>query len=130
MKIRAEHIIFRNYKNSDYSFVYEVKKNDYKEYVIQYWNEWNEEEQKKYFENFINNAKENSYIIKYDNMDIGFYNGNILENGNYEIGNICIIPEYQNKGIGTKIIENIISLYKDTDIELQCFKTNPVKKII
>ena len=62
-------------------------------------------------------------------MDIGFYNGNIIETGNYEIGNICIIPEYQNKGIGTKIIKDIITLYKKNDIELQCFKTNPVKKL-
>ena len=34
---------------------------------------------------------------------IGFYNGEIIDNGNYEIGNICIIPKYQGKGIGTKI---------------------------
>lgn len=98
-------------------------------YVIKYWNEWNEEIQKNYFDKFINNEKENSYIIQYDNIDIGFYNGNILENGNYEIGNICIIPEYQNKGIGTRILENLLALYKNTDIELQSFKINPVKKL-
>ena len=126
---KIEHITFRKFKDNDYNYVYDVKKNAYKEYVIQYWNEWNEEDQKKYFENFINSVKENSYIIQYDNMDIGFYNGNIIETGNYEIGNICIIPEYQNKGIGTNIMKDIITLYKNTDIELQCFKTNPVKKL-
>lgn len=126
---KIEHITFRNYKDNDYDFVYKVKKNAYKEYVIKYWNEWNEEIQRNYFDKFINNEKENSYIIQYDNIDIGFYNGNILENGNYEIGNICIIPEYQNKGIGTRILENLLALYKNTDIELQCFKINPVKKL-
>jgi ribosomal protein S18 acetylase RimI-like enzyme len=35
----------------------------------------------------------------------------------------------KNKGIGTKIIEEFIALYKNTDIELQCFKINPVKKL-
>jgi ribosomal protein S18 acetylase RimI-like enzyme len=126
---KIEHITFRKYKNNDYEFVYKIKKNAYEKYVINYWGEWNEKEQKKYFDKFIEAKKNDAYIIQYDNIDIGFYNGNILENGNYEIGNICIIPEYQNKGIGTKIIEEFIALYKNTDIELQCFKINPVKKL-
>lgn len=37
--------------------------------------------------------------------EIGFYNSEILENGNYEVGNICIIPEYQGKGIVTQILK-------------------------
>lgn len=36
------------------------------------------------------------------NEKIGFYNGEVSENGNYEIGNICIISECHGKGIGTK----------------------------
>ena len=36
---------------------------------------------------------------------IGFYNGGVLENGNYEVKNICILPEYQGKGIGTKLLK-------------------------
>ena len=126
---KIEHITCRTYKDEDYDFVYIVKKNVYKEYVINYWNEWNEKEQKKYFDNFIGSVKDNAYIIQYDNIDIGFYNGHVVENGNYKIGNICIIPEYQNKGIGTKILKDIITLYNNTDIELQCFKTNPVKEL-
>lgn len=121
-----ESITLRKYTINDYQFVYEVKRNAYKKYVEECWGEWDEETQQKYFENFINQVKDNAYIIQCDNKDIGFYNGESLENGNYEIGNICIIPEYQGKGIGTKILKNILEKYSDTNIEIQYFKQNPV----
>lgn len=117
------------YTDEYYKFVYNVKKNAYKKYVEECWGSWVEEDQIKYFENFINNVKENAYIIKLGNKDIGFYNDKILENGNYEIGNICIIPEYQGMGLGTKILQYIIEQHKNEDIEIQYFKQNPVGKL-
>ena len=33
--------------------------------------------------------------------------------GCYEIGCLCVVPEYQRKGIGTKAMEDILSLYSD-----------------
>lgn len=36
---KIEHITFRKFKDNDYNYVYNVKKNAYKKYVIQYWNE-------------------------------------------------------------------------------------------
>lgn len=121
-----EQINLRNYTDADYEFVYEVKKNAYRKYVEECWGEWNEENQRQYFENFINKVKENAFIIQLDGNAIGFYNGEVLENGNYEVGNICIIPEYQGKGIGTNILKDIIATYSNTDIEIQFFKQNPV----
>lgn len=121
-----EHITVRKYTNNDYGFVYQVKKNAYKKYVEECWGAWIEEKQQKYFENFINQVRENAFIIQYDNRDIGFYNGEILENGDYEVGNICIVSEYQGKGIGTKILKDILEQYKYNDIQIQYFKQNPV----
>ena len=68
----------------------------------------------------------NEEIYMVDDKKIGFYNGEVLENGNYEIGNICIISEYQGKGIGTKILKDKIDENKNRDIEIQYFKQNPV----
>lgn len=116
----------KKYSDDYYNFVYEVKKEAYKKYVEENFGEWNEEVQKEYFDKFINNVKENAYIIEYENQDIGFYNGEVLENGDYEIGNICIIPEYQGKGIGTKILKDIIKQNMERNIKLQYFKQNPV----
>ena len=117
------------YTDNDYEFVYEVKKNAYKKYVEECWGSWIEEDQRKYYEKFINTVKENAFIIMDNDKRIGFYNGELLDNGNYEIGNICIIPEYQGNGIGTKILKEIIEKYKDREIEIQYFKQNPVGKL-
>ena len=101
-----------NYKlipitENDYNFIYDLKKNAYIKYVEEIWG-WNEEAQQGYFKNFIETYKDNTYLIKLDDKVIGFYNDEILENGDYEVGNICIIPEYQGKGIGTKILKDIL----------------------
>ena len=120
---------FRNITPEDYEYIYELKKNAYKEYVIMNWGAWDEESQKEYFKNFINTYKDTTYIIQTEGKDIGFYNDAMLENGNYEIGNICIIPEYQGKGIGTKILKDVIEDHKEFNIEIQYFKQNPVGKL-
>lgn len=120
---------FRNITPEDYEYIYELKKNAYKEYVIMNWGAWDEEAQKEYFKNFINAYKDTTYIIQTEGKDIGFYNDAMLDNGNYEIGNICIIPEYQGKGIGTKILKDVIEEHKEFNIEIQYFKQNPVGKL-
>ena len=53
----------------------------------------------------------------------------MLENGDYEIGNICIIPQYQRKGIGTSILKRILAQSEDRDMIIQYFKQNPVGKL-
>ena len=54
----------------------------------------------------------------------GFYNGKEIENNTFEIGNICIKPKYQNKGIGTAVLKEIIFETKEKNIKLQVFKIN------
>lgn len=135
-----------NKNNSDYSqynmrpyidnkyhdfkeFVYQTKRAAYKKYVEECWGSWNEEEQRNYFENFINTAYNDAWIIQLNGKNIGFYNGTTLDDGSYEIGNICIIPEYQGRGIGTKVLKDIIELHKDQDLHIQFFKSNPVESL-
>ncbi len=118
--------ILEPYTDQYYDFVYNVKKNAYIKYVEQCWGKWNEEDQKEYFKKFIDTYKTNSYIIKVGNKAIGFYNDEYLIDGSYEIGNICIIPEYQRKGIGTDILKNKLEEHNNQDIKIQFFKQNPV----
>ena len=100
-----------------------------RQYVEECWGEWNEEAQKKYFEEFINTVYNDTWIIQLNGKDIGFYNGLNLEDGSYEIGNICIIPEFQGKGIGTQVLKDIMELHKEQDLHIQYFKQNPVGKL-
>ncbi len=120
----------RPYIDNEYhdykEFIYQTKKDAYKKYVEECWGPWNEEDQRKHFERFINTVSNDAWIIQLNGKDIGFYNGLTLEDGNYEIGNICIIPEYQGKGIGTQVLKDIMELHKDQDLYIQYFKQNPV----
>ena len=51
--------------------------------------------------------------IKNEDKAIGFYNDEELEDGSYEVGNICIIPEYQGKGIGKELLKRVTDHYDD-----------------
>ena len=116
---------YHNYKD----FIYQLKKDSYKKYVEECWGSWIEEEQLKYYEKFIDTVKEDTWIIQLNGKDIGFYNGMTLEDGSYEIGNICIIPEYQGRGIGTQVLKDVMELHKNQDIHIQYFKQNKVGKL-
>lgn len=113
---------------TDYEFIYQVKKDAYKKYVEHYFGSWEEDKQREYFKKFMNACKEDAYIITFEGNNIGFYNGCVAE-GKYEIGNICIVPAYQNRGIGTSILKDIISQNLGLEICLQYFKQNPVGRL-
>lgn len=118
----------RRVSENDYEFIYQVKKDAYQKYVEINFGSWEEEKQKEYFKKFIDGCKEDAYIITLDGKNIGFYNGGATE-GKYEIGNLCIIPEYQNRGIGTSILKDIISQNSGLEVRLQYFKQNPVGRL-
>lgn len=121
-----ENYILRKYENTDYEFVYEVKKNAYKKYVEQCWGKWNEIDQRNRFNESMEKTFDRIYIIMFNGERIGFYQGQVVNERTYYIENICIIPEYQGKGIGTEILKSVINEYSDKNIEIQYFKQNLV----
>lgn len=123
----------RPYINNEYhnyyEFVYRLKKDCYINYVEENWGTWDEETQRQLFKKFMNLYEKQLYIIQLSGIDIGFYNGVTLNDGSYEIENICILSEYQKRGIGTRILKDILELHKHQDIKTQYFKQNPVRKL-
>ena len=124
-----ENYILRKYENTDYEFVYEVKINAYKKYVEQCWGKWDDIDQKNRFKESMEKTFDRTYIIIFNNERIGLYQGQLVNERTYYIENICIIPEYQGKGIGTEILKTVINEYSDKNIEIQYFKQNPVGKL-
>lgn len=53
------------------------------------------------------------YIILCDHKPVGCIACNMQETGVYEITCLCIVPEYQGKGIGTQTVQFVKSLYAD-----------------
>ena len=119
----------RPYKKENYQFVYDLKKTVYQKYVEMNWGKWNEEFQIKLFDSFIQDYGKEIQIIVANGVEIGFFHGNITKAGDYELGNICILPKYQNKGFGSRVLKDIIKNNKTKDIYLKFFKQNPVVKL-
>ena len=57
--------------------------------------------------------KSTKYIIICDNNPVGVISFDNKNDGNYYLGCLCIIPEYQGKGIGTQAFQFMLSVYSD-----------------
>ena len=53
------------------------------------------------------------YIILCDNRPVGCVSCKMPEKKEYEITCLCIIPEYQGKGLGTQAVRFVKALYDD-----------------
>lgn len=111
----------RKYLNNgyhqDYEFVYNIKKK-----CIKNPNEVVEEEQHKLYDDFIEEYQNDIYIIQLNGKDIGFYCGRISDDNTYEIIDLCLIPEYQDKGIDVQLLKDLLEMNSDKNINLQCMK--------
>ncbi len=53
------------------------------------------------------------FLILCDNQAVGCVSWKETEKGTYEIGCLCVIPEYQGKGIGSAAMEFAKTYYED-----------------
>ncbi len=120
---------YKNGNQDEIQFIYNLKKEVYQKYIENIYGEWDEENQKKLFNKFMKENYKNIELIFIKDELIGFCNGKEKDDNTFEIGNICIKPEFQNKGIGTAVLKEILFENKDKEIVLQCFKENPVIKL-
>lgn len=63
-------------------------------------------------ESIINYPK---FIILCNSKPVGCISCKKMEKGIYEVGCLCVIPEFQGKGIGTQAIKFLTSYYEDWD---------------
>ena len=56
------------------------------------------------------------YVILYDHEPVGCVSSKMLEKGVYEVTCLCIVPEFQGKGIGTQAIQFLKTLLEDWKI--------------
>lgn len=108
--------------DSDFDFVYQLKKIAYKEYIEQTWG-WDEQFQLKFHkENF---SSLNTHIIKADDQPIGSVD--VKEgDANIFISGLYILPSFQSKGIGSFLIKDLIkeAETKKKRLELEVLRVN------
>lgn len=110
---------FRQAKFEDLELTFEFKKDGLKSYVEKIWG-WDEKLQRKLHKENFNPHK--TEIILSENNEIGYWTMDISDSEIY-IENIILGVEYQNNGLGTKLMDLIIQKSKKEK------KINPIKGI-
>ena len=117
-------ISFRPIKHKDFEFLWRLHNAALKDYITQTWG-WDEDWQKRNFAEIFKTEK--AKIIVFEKKDIGYW-----EVGEREVETVLIsirlLPKYQRRGIGTKIIEDLLD-NSQKPIRLQVLKVNPAKKL-
>lgn len=110
----------------DYGFLYVLHCATMHDYIEATWG-WDEAWQQSYFQEHF--RCETNQIIVLDGHNIGRVEVDYREDG-VHIGNIQILPEHQNKGIGSLIILNIIRQAQrhERPVTLQVLKVNPARR--
>ena len=121
---------FRNCTLEDFDFLFELKKENFKWYVDRIWG-WKDNDQKERLKQDLKEHLIHKRIIMVDNKPVGVYAIHKTEDGDLFINEISILTEYQNKGIGRKILEEQLKENHKKGIRtiLQVFKENPAKKL-
>ena len=108
-------------------FSYQVKKAAEGEYITLMFG-WNEDVQRDFHARAWQQQKPD--IISYDGKLIGTIAA-IESEDCIEMGQFFILPEYQNKGIGTYLLKGILDRADQSgkNVSLKFLKNNPVKSL-
>ena len=68
-------------------------------------------------------------IIQYEGKDVGLFTFYLDSNGDGFIDMLAISPKYRNQGIGSEILDYLISTYPNTRLYLRTYKQNPARKL-
>ncbi|MFN2122158.1 MAG: GNAT family N-acetyltransferase [Candidatus Promineifilaceae bacterium] len=120
-------ITTRNAIGSDKDFLWRLKVAAMRNHIELAYG-WNDETQYKFFENRF--QPKGIQIIRYGDQDVGMYE--LQEHDKYWfLARIEILPEFQNRGIGSTIIQRMIddATIADKPLRLQVFKANPAQSL-
>lgn len=123
-------VYFRECTLEDFDFLFQLKKENFKSYVEKIWG-WKEEEQKGRLKTDLEEHLKHKKMILVDGKCVGVYARHITDEGDLFINEISIVREFQNKGIGSKILREQLheNHIKGIRTILQVFKDNPAKKL-
>ena len=114
--------------NADFEFLYQLHRATMKEYIEATWG-WEESWQREYFQAKWEPAKRQ--IIQIDGQNAGVL---VIENrdGEYYLGLIEVLPEFQGQGVGTAVIQDFIAAAHQQNLPatLHVLKSNhPARKL-
>lgn len=117
-------INFRKIEPEDIEFLWRLHNAALKDYVSKTWG-WDEKWQRENFTKNFDPAE--GEVIVFEDKDIGYFW--VIEKENeILLASIRLLPEFQNKGIGTQLIKNLIA-ESSKPVALQVLKINPARKL-
>jgi GNAT superfamily N-acetyltransferase len=117
---------------SHYDFIYRVKKEAYGESITRVWG-WDENLQRQFFANDW--ASQKPSVILYDNEPVGTISFTKKEGpffiGRWFIEHFYILPEYQNKGIGSFVLKHFLDTADNAGlpVNLMVLSFNPAASL-
>jgi len=114
----------RNVKESDFNWLYELRRQTMSKYINDSGDQFNLETQSKRIIKEYTSIK----IVRSDNKDIGMFKVK-CNLDKWKIIQIQLLPEYQHMGIGTKLIQNLQeeASQQGMALFLSVLKVNPAK---
>jgi ribosomal protein S18 acetylase RimI-like enzyme len=111
----------------DAEFVFQTLKATMREYVDQTWG-WDEEWQRAYFEMRFDPAE--NQIVVLDDQGIGVIGVEKRED-EVVLSSLYILPEYQGRGIGTRLIKDVLAqAFRDgLPVGLRVLRVNPARRL-
>jgi len=123
----AGSIGFRRANQRDMGFLYALHVATMKEYVDKTWG-WDEAQQEAAFR--ANHDPAEMQIITFDGSDIGMF---AIEEraADVFVPHVLISPDYQGRGIGSSILEQIISdaARRGKPVSLRVLRVNPARRL-
>ena len=122
-------VYFAEYKDEYFECLYDMKKQAFKWYVENTYGPWIDKDQIKFFKDHINNYRNHTKIIKYNNEIIGLYTNYMDDNNENFIGLFYLREDFRGNGIGTKVLQEQLRIDKDDNLNttLRVFKQNPAR---
>ena len=112
----------RKAQNYDLDLTFTIKRNALSEYLEQLWG-WNQEAQYEFHQEHFN--PNNFQIIEVSNSPIGYLETQQSKDFLF-LSNLMILKEFQGKGIGKSILEDLLKY--NSCIELEVLKVNFLAK--
>ena len=114
----------RNQKPEDYEFLRDLQHQSYRDVILLQFGDWDRKRQDELFEKNYN-LNSPHQIIQYKNKDMGVLK--IVEKADeIKIQELQILPKYQNMGIGSSILKNLIKQSYDSSktLKLEVLRMN------
>ncbi|MBG9986218.1 GNAT family N-acetyltransferase [Facklamia sp. DSM 111018] len=116
-------ITFRKCNESDLNFILRLKEKCFKWYIEKIY-DWELNKQIQLTQDEMNKNLDDMNIIIGDGEDIGLITYWFDETGDMCLGMYAIMPEFQSKGIGSQILKELITKYKNERIYLKTYREN------